>query len=410
MKEIRGNSKCPCGSGLRYSGCCRKRRLKWKIDEDGNVFKEVPLVPEAVEVLDRTKEDYRRIFERDCRKTDPVFLARYMYSDEEIERMTIREMEHAGISPQIIHAYKKTGGLMLTEANEALATTKDMEDWKQAIDEYFYLEENPPDPDPIELLFDSLGGELDSCIICLGYTLDQGIDALAVKVPSSSMYFSVDDYVLLCATKSIKTLRAIKALTTEEIGSDCLALARHIDENYLHCIFVINKPEMMEHLIDAVVGLKMGTHEYAKNSNGKTNGRRILRLSDGKSFIGQISAYRMAESSNYGSDLALFDYMYSFLSDYTHPSFNSLSLVVAEKGSRAGDSRGGLCRRLQVCAGARSTRPCGPPHSRGKNAGVPRAAVAGRHRHYRPCPLPRCLAYPGLQVRTRRAPRVSLGL
>jgi hypothetical protein len=242
-------------------------------------------------------------------------------------------MHQANIRPEIIYAYQRTGGLLLTESNEALATTKDIEDWEDAIDEYFALQENPPQPDPTELLFKSFEEELESCIICTGYVLDLGILEQSEQTASSSLLFTVDSYVLLCATKSIKTLRSVRALINEDIGADGLALTRHIYENYLHSVFAINRPDMLEHLIDAVIGLKLGSHEYARTNTGKIDSRRIIRKSDGAIFIGQISSYKMAESSNHQDDLALFDYLYRFLSDYTHPSFTSLKLVVGDKGN-----------------------------------------------------------------------------
>lgn len=332
-REVSGNAKCPCESGKRYAKCCKKRRLKWFVASDGSFYKHVPLVPEAIEVLNEAEKDYQRVFERPNKTTDPVFLARYLISIEETERLTVKAMRQAGTRPEIIYAYQKTKGLLLTEANEDLATTKDIEDWDDAIDEYFALQENPPQPHPTEILFNSLEEELDSCIICMGYVLDRGMLDSSEQTPSSSEFFTIDSYVLLCATKSIKTLRSIRALTNEDIGSDCLVLTRHIYENYLHIVFAINHPNMLEHLIDAVIGLKVGSHEYARTATGKVDSRKIIRKSDGATFIGQISTYKMAESSDHNNDLALFDYLYSFLSEYTHPSFTSLQLVVGDKGN-----------------------------------------------------------------------------
>lgn len=333
-REVSGNAKCPCESGKRYAKCCKKRRLKWFVASDGSVYKHVPLVPEAIELLNDAERDYQRVFERSPNKTtDPVFLMRYLISDEETERLAVKAMRQAGTRPELIYAYQKTRGLLLTESNSLLATTKDIEDWDDAIDEYFALQEHPPQSHPTEILFNSLEEELESCIICMGYALDRGTLDSSEQTPSSSEFFTVDSYVLLCATKSIKTLRSIRALINEDIGSDCLVLTRHIYENYLHIVFAINRPDMLQHLIDAVIGLKVGSHGYARTVTGKVDSRKIIRKSDGATFVGQISAYKMAESSDRKNDVALFDYLYSFLSDYTHPSFTSLQLVVGDKGN-----------------------------------------------------------------------------
>lgn len=139
-----------------------------------------------------------------------------------------------------------------------------MDEWNEAIDEYHFLENNPVEPDELELRIESFEEELDNCIICMGYILD----AIKDEPPSDSTHHSslvkTEDYFLLCGTKSIKTLRAIKALTENNIGADCLPLVRHIFELYFHIIYILNNPQILEHLVDAVVRIKFGTHAYAK--------------------------------------------------------------------------------------------------------------------------------------------------
>jgi len=137
---------------------------------------------------------------------------------------------------------------------------------------------------------------------------------------------------LLCATKSIKTLRSIQVLLDENIGEDALALCRHLFENYLHIVFSLARPEMMSHLIDAPIGIKIGTHDFFRHSNGRIDSRRIVRKKDGEEFIGHISYYKMAESSSHSEDVELFDYIYSFLSEHTHPTFSGFELLVNEEG------------------------------------------------------------------------------
>lgn len=52
----------------------------------------------------------------------------------------INEMAHlmkeAGISPEIIYAFQKTDGLLVTEFNQHLINDKDLVAWQEAIDEY----------------------------------------------------------------------------------------------------------------------------------------------------------------------------------------------------------------------------------------------------------------------------------
>ncbi|WP_185814163.1 DUF5677 domain-containing protein [Xanthomonas sp. SS] len=302
------------------------------IDDDGYVHKQIPLSEEALQVLEETKVAYQYIFERAPHSDDPIFLGKYLYSDEDIKREAVEALRKAEMPPQFIHAYQRTGGLLLSESNEGFATTVDLEEWNAAIEEYFFLKKNPPAKNQFDLIWADFKKELESCIMCLGYVLENGVHDVGLKTASSSHLFTVDDYVLLCATKSIKTLRAVRLLLKEQIGADCLPLARHIYENYLHIVYSVERPEMLEHLLDAVIGLKLGTHGYARNNKGDIDTRKIIRNADGAMFVGHISHYKMAVASRYAVDLELFDCLYKFLSDYTHPSFMSLQLVLDDVG------------------------------------------------------------------------------
>jgi len=332
MTEILDSEKCPCGTGLEYSQCCKGAAFKWVRNDENEVFKVIPISEEAHENIKEMATHYNYVFNREPEDTDPLFLGKYLYSDIDIEKQAVDVLERADIAPQLIYAYKKTGGLMVLEDKLDLYTKKDLEDWDNAIDEYFELLENPPETSEYLKLWDEFKEELDNCIIAMGYAIENGSDPNLECTPSSSSYFSVDNYVFLCASKSIKTLRAIRALLKDDIGSDCIPLARHIYENFLHILIAKNKPDILEHMIDAVVGMKLGTHEYERNNSGKLNPRVIVRKSDGKKFIGHISTFKMAESSSCPIDTKLFDYMYEFLSEYTHPSFTSLQLVITENG------------------------------------------------------------------------------
>ena len=332
MVELDDFEICPCESGGQYVDCCKSTSLKWVVNDDGEVFKELPIPEDSHEYLKEMTSHYNDVFERDPIGSDPIFLGQYLQSTIDIQKQAVELLERADIAPEFIYAYQKTNGLMVVEDRLDLYTKKDLEDWDKAITEYFDLLENPPEQSEYSKLWASFQEEIENCIIALGYAIDNGSDSDLPSTPSTSSFFDIDSYVFLCASKSIKTLRAIRVLLKEDIGSDCLPLARHIYENFLHILIARNQPSMLEHIIDAVVGMKLGTHEYEKTKKDKINSRVIVRKSDGKKFKGHISTYSMAESSPHDVDAELFSYMYEFLSEYTHPSFTSLQLVLTEEG------------------------------------------------------------------------------
>ncbi|MDC4878622.1 SEC-C domain-containing protein [Acinetobacter baumannii] len=329
-REMHGRTKCPCESGRTYAQCCKQTDLKWCVDDNGMVLKKIPLTDEPIKLLQQAEEHFFQVFERKPHKNDPVFLAKYLLSDVDMQREMVRVMEKAEIAPEFIYAYQKTGGLLLTEENEKLATGKDLEDWNNAIDEYFSGVSKKLSK--LEILFQSFTEEIFACIICIGYILENEILKSAIKEKSSSKFFTVDDYVLLHVTQTANTLRAIDVLLNERMSDNSLPLVRHIYENYIHIIFALNCPDQLINLIDVPLGLSQGLYAYGKNNKGDEDRRVIIRKSDGKKFKGHISNYLMLNSSKYKEDTLLFNFLYKFLSDYTHPSLNSLSLRVDKDG------------------------------------------------------------------------------
>jgi hypothetical protein len=42
-KKLPRNAPCPCGSGKNYGCCCYGNEFEYLVDDDGNVFKSIPL-------------------------------------------------------------------------------------------------------------------------------------------------------------------------------------------------------------------------------------------------------------------------------------------------------------------------------------------------------------------------------
>ena len=152
----------------------------------------------------------------------------------------------------------------------------DIAKWDDAIDEYYDNLEDPSHLTDEEKEWDSFIEELANCIIMFGYLLEHGGNNKHIQSTCASKYINYESYAMLCATRCFKTLRSIRYLLDKEIGVDCLALVRNIFENYLHIIYVKSDPDRLEDIVDAVVGLKRGTHEYKKKNNGQPDIRTII--------------------------------------------------------------------------------------------------------------------------------------
>jgi len=62
-------------------------------------------------------------------------------SDDEYDAMVTKAMEQAGVAPQVIYAFRKTGRI-ITEENAKFVPAAALEAWDQAIAEYEALMED----------------------------------------------------------------------------------------------------------------------------------------------------------------------------------------------------------------------------------------------------------------------------
>ena len=316
---------CPCGKKETYRNCCWEKNFDWVINDEGEVSKITPINTDVEDALENSRQVFNDLFGREPYDTDPLFPQKYFYSDEDVEQEVVQLMQKSGIEPQFIYAYEKTGGLIVTEENWDDLPTKDQEDWDNAIDEYFELQDNAIEDDPLELAGIVIIEDLQRMIIIFGYILEHGQNQNYKGDYSYSKYISIDEYAIICAAKSFKTLRSIKFLLDKGIGADSLALARSIYESYLHISFVKSEPNKIETFFAQQLGIKGRTHEYAKNKKGYIDRRKIIRIEDRMTIDGHISMYRMASASEDTLDVKIFDGLYEFLSEFSHTGLSYLT-------------------------------------------------------------------------------------
>lgn len=142
-KKISPNDPCPCGSGKKYNECCWEKGFDWEEDEEGNLFKSIPMSPEVADVL---QEQRRKFIEEHGREPGPDdLLFPNLPHSEHLEHIMVEEMKAAGIDPAIIYAFEKTGRLV-TEDNQHLLSDDDIVEWDEAIEEYEARIQTPEKP------------------------------------------------------------------------------------------------------------------------------------------------------------------------------------------------------------------------------------------------------------------------
>ncbi len=132
-RRLPGNAPCPCDSGKNYKHCCYDKVFEYLVDDEGNIFKSVPMTDELREVIEEQQRKFIDKFGREPEDSDNLFFD--MPPLEHAEHFMVEGMKQAGIDPAIIYAFEKTG-LLVTEMNEHLISDKDRAEWEAAVLEY----------------------------------------------------------------------------------------------------------------------------------------------------------------------------------------------------------------------------------------------------------------------------------
>ena len=114
-KKLSLKAPCPCRSGQKSGRCCHGKDFEYLVDEDGNLFKSIPMTDELAEVIEEQKRKFVEKYGREPRDGDNLFFD--MPPLEHAEHFMVEAMKQAGLDPAIVYAFEKTR-LVVTEANE----------------------------------------------------------------------------------------------------------------------------------------------------------------------------------------------------------------------------------------------------------------------------------------------------
>jgi hypothetical protein len=132
-KKLSRNADCPCGSGKKYKLCCWDKGFEWQEDEEGTIYKSMPMSPEVQEVLAQLRQAFVEKHGREPGPDDPIFPD--LPHPERLEAIMVDDMRAAGLDPAFIHAFERTG-LLVTEQNQHLIPQEDLAEWDAAVEEY----------------------------------------------------------------------------------------------------------------------------------------------------------------------------------------------------------------------------------------------------------------------------------
>ena len=317
-RKVARNAPCPCESGKKYKNCCASKRFTWLVDDDGNFYRSVPMHPEVAEALKQRQRSFKKAFGREIEGDDPIIFEGI--SEKEVTQRMVDVMSKAGVNPAAIHAYMKTG-LILTSENRSLLPDVDVAEWENAFYEYSALQGHKPAAVAVQKLrraWSAPPREFDTAIIFLGRVIsDHGI-AKNVQADDEQNVYAHHDFVFFCLAKTLKSLRAIKLLLGDYFGEDGLALSRSVYENYLHISYVLRHPERINNFVALKFGLRSGLYKLDRSKG-------CIRDCTTNEIVGEhITVRRMAKESAFAEDLPIYDFLYQYLSDYSHPNMTSI--------------------------------------------------------------------------------------
>ena len=108
--------------------------------------KTIPLNAEAQRAIQEQLRKFREKFGREAGPEDPIFFDPDADTPQPISKAGLDEMTgqilsaagKVGVRPELIYAMKKTGRIV-TESNQHLLTDEELQEWRDAIEEYLAL-------------------------------------------------------------------------------------------------------------------------------------------------------------------------------------------------------------------------------------------------------------------------------
>ena len=128
---VKPSELCPCGSGIIYKKCCKKKKFKW-IKNDGDFLKQMPLDKDVVASLTEYKNWCEKIYGRKLQEDDKMF---WGYMPTKYGETEIRLMRKANVPENRIYAFYQTGRI-LVDLDEKMLLGIEIKEYISYLDEY----------------------------------------------------------------------------------------------------------------------------------------------------------------------------------------------------------------------------------------------------------------------------------
>jgi hypothetical protein len=349
LKPFPADSLCPCGSGSFYRDCCSQKKFRFKIDEHGNVSRQLKIHPRLKPELEGALREFKEIFGRKPGPGDPILFSQHLTGEDDFWQQARTVGKIADLREELIFAWRRSG-LIVGEHSREIMPESDYDEWQSAIDEYLLLKEDGYDP---FFVFTYLSGEeyeqykrlielLDHTIIVTGFAHTN-----PKRLRDGSEYFR---YLLI--GRAIRSLRTIREMYNTRYDDDCLAIARAVYESYLRMKLLRCTPIVSERF-EAMLAHKTGAFPTKLKKDGNPKHGFCVDPATGQEFNISISNNETLKVSDLPLDSQIYYDIYPLLSGYVHPELIGHA-TASIKASRAdlpyaGDSALAIVLVITVC-------------------------------------------------------------
>jgi hypothetical protein len=164
----------------------------------------------------------------------------------------------------------------------------------------------------------SLSIRVDNLSECLKKLIDEYGVAKTILRDSKKFGYHFNDFFYYCATKSCKSLIAVKHLIHNKLSEDALIIIRSMYECYLSISYVKKNPETIDDFVFKKVALHSGRLKHPTSKKGRINFRIVEDLSTGELFSYGITIGTLALNGKYFIDAVLHRELYQYLNEHAH--------------------------------------------------------------------------------------------
>lgn len=307
-REFDPGELCGCGSGSRYSLCCKNNRVSYTRDGRGTVFKSLMLDQGGLAAVEEARTRFYEVFGRKPQRKDRLLPDGYAYSPADLRRDMMACFEGAGTPKEIAYAYSETG-LLISHENSKLATPADLQEWDEAIERYLAAKSSgldllAPSEGPVATKLKEFEELLKLIVIHLGSYADRSPKATQKSAPVFFQYLLIG--------KAHQCAKALLRGWSSHMKSETFSLLRSVYECALLIRRLHEQGDFANTLFaQALVG--RGPFSYRIKKNGETDFSKIVNIESGEHFEGRTSYFECARIAS-EDESRFFELVYPLLS------------------------------------------------------------------------------------------------